>query len=85
MAENLKVTHYRNGDPIPEFSIEHDTASPYIGASTNYKNNPQLDASYGRLYNWREALNSASILQKLYILCGDNQVMRRINTTFDSM
>lgn len=52
MAENLKVTHYRNGDPIPEFSIEHDTASPYIGASTNYKNNPQLVASYGRLYNW---------------------------------
>lgn len=50
MAENLKVTHYRNGDPIPEISIEADTL--HFGASTTYESNQQLGATYGRLYNW---------------------------------
>ena len=52
MAENLKVTHYRNGDAIMEFSVKFDQDSLFVGASTTYENNQQLGATYGRLYNW---------------------------------
>lgn len=53
MAENLKVTHYRNGDPIPEISVEFNPDSLYIGASTTYENNQQLSATYGKLYGYQ--------------------------------
>jgi uncharacterized protein (TIGR02145 family) len=44
MAENLKVTHYRNGDPIPAFSEVYDPDLGHLGASAL--------ATYGRFYNW---------------------------------
>jgi len=47
MAENLKVTHYQNSDEIPY--IYND---PQHGAYTNYSNNAENLAVYGRLYNW---------------------------------
>jgi len=47
MAENLKVTHYNNGDEIPY--IYND---PQYGAYINYSNNADNVAVYGRLYNW---------------------------------
>ena len=53
MAENLKVTHYRNGDPIPT------TWSSSDGAHTVYNNNinNELD-TYGTLYNWAAAVDA---------------------------
>ncbi|MCF7815049.1 MAG: fibrobacter succinogenes major paralogous domain-containing protein, partial [Candidatus Cloacimonetes bacterium] len=52
MAENLKVTHYRNGDPIPNVT----TNSTWAGLSTNaycyYDNDPANGDTYGALYNW---------------------------------
>jgi uncharacterized protein (TIGR02145 family) len=51
MAENLKVIHYRNGDPIPNHTDddEWDTAT---GAYCNYDNDEAKADIYGRLYNW---------------------------------
>ncbi len=51
--ENLKVTHYNNGDPIPEVQDStiwlHDTK----GARCYYRNNKaKYDSVYGALYNW---------------------------------
>jgi len=52
MKENLKVTHYRNGDPIPNLadSIVWDTLS--TGACCDYGNDSGNVETYGRLYNW---------------------------------
>jgi len=52
MAENLRVTHYRNGDPIPNVTDAGEWASLSTGAYCEYDNNPDNVATYGRLYNW---------------------------------
>ena len=49
MAENLKVTHYRNGDPIPNLT---DNPHRTTGAYCNYDNDEDNVKTYGRLYNW---------------------------------
>lgn len=52
MAENLKVTHYRNGESIP--NLESDTlwAFDTTGAYCVYNNDPALADTCGLLYNW---------------------------------
>ena len=52
MAENLKVTRYRNGDPIPYVTDNSQWANLSSGAYCNYDNNTSYAAKYGRLYNW---------------------------------
>ncbi len=51
MAENLRVTHYRNGDSIPN-AIDPVTWRDSSGAYCDYDNNSTYSAPYGRLYNW---------------------------------
>ena len=52
MAENLKVTQYRNGGPIPNLTDENDWENTEQGAYCNYDNNEDNVEIYGRLYNW---------------------------------
>mgnify|MGYP003964028251 CR=1 FL=1 len=55
IAENLKVTHYRNGDEIPtgfsnaKWVILSDNET---GAYAIYDNDPINSETYGNLYNW---------------------------------
>ena len=51
MIENLKVTHYRNGDPIPNVTASSEWTSLSTGAYCDYGNSPSNTATYGRLYN----------------------------------
>jgi uncharacterized protein (TIGR02145 family) len=55
MKENLKVTHYRNGDPIPNVTTSAGWSNLSTGAYCNYGNNPNQAITYGRLYNWYAA------------------------------
>lgn len=52
MAENLKVTHYRNGDPIPQVKSPYYWAKLTTGAWCYYRNNSGNNYKHGRLYNW---------------------------------
>jgi uncharacterized protein (TIGR02145 family) len=52
MAENLKVTQYRNGDPIPNLIDDTDWRKTKQGAYCNYDNDESNVETYGRLYNW---------------------------------
>jgi len=52
MAENLKTTKYRNGDPIPNVSDSLIWNHLLTGAYCDYDNNPSNSIIYGRLYNW---------------------------------
>ncbi|MEI6821919.1 MAG: fibrobacter succinogenes major paralogous domain-containing protein [Bacteroidota bacterium] len=51
MAENLKVTKYRNGDTIPKVTKDSVWRYLTIGACCSYNNDNSNIATYGRLYN----------------------------------
>jgi uncharacterized protein (TIGR02145 family) len=52
MAENLKVDHYQNGNPIPEVKEPEEWMSLKTGAWCYYNNDPENGKKYGKLYNW---------------------------------
>ncbi len=52
MAENLKVTRYRNGDAIPNVTEKRDWANLKTGAYCSYENEREHSVTYGYLYNW---------------------------------
>ena len=52
MQENLKVTHYQNGDEIPT-GLDNDAwGSTEEGAYSIYNDDPANAEIYGNLYNW---------------------------------
>lgn len=52
LAQNLRVTHYSNGDPIP-LVIESSAWSDLdTGAYCFFNNEPENVEVYGKLYNW---------------------------------
>jgi len=61
MAENLKVTHYRNGDPIPNVTNNTQWSGLTTGAYCNYDNDPNNAITYGRLYNWYAVAESRNL------------------------
>jgi uncharacterized protein (TIGR02145 family) len=52
MAENLRTTTYRNGDPIPNVTDPNQWSALTIGAWAHCDNNSQYENPYGKLYNW---------------------------------
>ena len=61
MAQNLKVTHYRNGDPIPNVTDGTEWEGLSTGAYCEYDNDPANVEIYGRLYNWYAVDDSRNI------------------------
>ncbi|MBM3708559.1 MAG: hypothetical protein FJW69_09555 [Actinobacteria bacterium] len=67
MAKNLRVTHYVNGDPIP--NVTSDRQWIHIGYFTDslegaycyYNNDVNNLSTYGCLYNWFAIIDSRSI------------------------
>ena len=60
MAENLKVTHYRNGDKIPCLTDDDEWDRP-TGAYCYYDNDTDNIGKYGMLYNWFAVNDERSI------------------------
>ncbi len=52
MAENLKVTHYRNGEVIPKITEPKQWDALTSGAWCDIVNNPVKAKAYGHFYNW---------------------------------
>jgi uncharacterized protein (TIGR02145 family) len=52
MREDLRVTKYRNGDPVPEVLLNSDWTGLSTGAWSWNDHNPELDLPFGKLYNW---------------------------------
>jgi uncharacterized protein (TIGR02145 family) len=61
MAENLKVTRYRNGDVIPNVTNNNDWRIQNTGAYCSYGNNASYIETYGLLYNWYVVNDSRNI------------------------
>lgn len=74
MAENLKVTHYRDGTPIPTLIAGEDWASADSGAMCIYKNNGSNEAGiYGALYNWYAAADTRGIAPQGWHIPSDSE------------
>ncbi len=55
MVDNLNVSTFRNGDPIPEARTNEEwekAGKDRKPAWCYYDNDPKNDAKYGKLYNW---------------------------------
>ncbi|MFB0517206.1 MAG: FISUMP domain-containing protein [Candidatus Neomarinimicrobiota bacterium] len=61
MTENLKVTHYRNGKPIPNVIVSNDWGILSTGAYCVYNNDENKAVTYGYLYNWYAVKDSQNI------------------------
>lgn len=61
MAENLKVTHYRNSDAIHNVANDSVWANLTTGAYCKFNNNERNATTYGRLYNWYAVNDSRNI------------------------
>lgn len=66
MAENLRETHYRNGEPIPEETNNSTWASLTTGARCAYHNSASTANTYGYLYNWY-AVNNHNVNPGQYL------------------
>ena len=61
MLENLKTTHYRNGDAIIHAPGDKEWSGIELGAYCNYDNDPENAKIYGRLYNKAAVTDSRNI------------------------
>ncbi|MFA4907305.1 MAG: FISUMP domain-containing protein [archaeon] len=61
MAENLRVSHYRNGDVIPNITDNMAWNNLSTGALCDYNNDVNNVVTYGRLYNWYAVNDSRNI------------------------
>ncbi|MBK9358858.1 MAG: T9SS type A sorting domain-containing protein [Bacteroidales bacterium] len=61
MAENLKVTHYRNADTIPEVTENFPWIQLTTGAYCSYNNDTSRRNTYGALYNWYAVVDSREL------------------------
>jgi|TARA_B100000315_G_scaffold6970_1_gene6993 uncharacterized protein (TIGR02145 family) len=61
MKENLKVTHYRNGDEIPTGYSNEEWINLSTGAYAVYLDDESNADTYGYLYNWYAVDDSRNI------------------------
>ena len=74
MAENLKVTHYRNGDSVSHIIDDVQWVNSVSGAYCNYNNNEIAYTNiFGRLYNWYSLTDSRNIAPKGWHLPSDEE------------
>ncbi len=61
MLENLKVTHYRNGDTIANITDGTLWSGLTYGAYCDYDNDSANANTYGRIYNWFAVADSRQL------------------------
>ncbi|MBS3740895.1 MAG: fibrobacter succinogenes major paralogous domain-containing protein [Candidatus Cloacimonetes bacterium] len=74
MAENLKVTHYRNGDAIPNVTNNSTWAGLSSGAYCYYNNNSANGDTYGALYNWFAVNDSRGLAPEGWHVPTDDEI-----------
>ena len=72
MAENLRTTKLKNGDPIPEVPDKIQWKDRTSGAYCNYNNEASLSSIYGRLYNWYAVNDTRNLAPEGWHVATDN-------------
>ena len=74
MAENLKVTHYRDGEAIPTGHSNSEWSNLSTGAYCAYDNNESNADTYGYLYNWYAVDDSRNIAPEGWHVPTDDEI-----------
>ena len=75
MAENLKTTHYNNGDEIPNITTYEEWGDLSSGAYCDYNNNSTNSETYGRLYNGYTVDDSRDVCPDYWHIPSDAEFM----------
>jgi uncharacterized protein (TIGR02145 family) len=73
MAKNLNVSHYRNGDEIPQVTDLAVWGKIKTGAWCYYNNDPVIGKIYGKLYNWHAVNDSRGLAPKGWHIATDEE------------
>jgi len=73
MAENLKTTHYNNGDEIPTGYSNSWWVQLETGAYGYYDDDPTHQVTYGNLYNWYTVDDSRDVCPDGYHVPTDEE------------
>jgi len=79
MAKNLNVTHYRNGDAIPNVTDGAQWYGLTSGAYCDYGNDPNNATTYGRLYNWYAVTDSRELAPEGWHIPSDAEWATLVN------
>jgi len=75
LSKNLRVTHYRNGDPIPNVTGSSAWSNLTTGAYCAYDNSGANANMYGYLYNWYTVNDSRNIAPEGWHVPSDEEWM----------
>jgi uncharacterized protein (TIGR02145 family) len=73
MAENLMVTRYRNGDPIPNVTNNSSWSNLTTGSYCDYNNTPANSTIYGKLYNFYAITDTRNVCPLGWHVPSDSQ------------
>ncbi len=76
MAQNLNVSHFRNGDPIPEAKTTEEwkkAGDEKKPAWCYYDNDSENGKKYGRLYNWYAVNDSRGLAPEGWHVSSDEE------------
>jgi uncharacterized protein (TIGR02145 family) len=73
MKENLNVTHYRNGDTIPQAVDSAAWLSATDGVWCYYNNDSSTAQTYGRIYNWHAVKDPRGLAPSGWHIASDSE------------
>ncbi len=82
MAENLNVSYFRNGEPIPEVKTKEDwirAGEDHEPAWCYYENDSENGEKYGKLYNWYAITDPRGIEPEGWRLASNSKWSNLIN------
>ena len=79
MSENLKTTHYNNGDEIPTGLTDGDWQNNTSGALAVYDDNELNADIYGRLYNWYAVVDNRGVCPENFHVPTDEEYTQLTN------
>jgi uncharacterized protein (TIGR02145 family) len=79
LAENLRSSHFRNGDVIPDVTSDRDWRRRTGPAMCNYDNNAANASVYGSLYNWYAVNDRRNICPEGWHVPSDEEWFQLIN------
>jgi uncharacterized protein (TIGR02145 family) len=80
LAEDLKVTHFRNGKGILEVNDNSSWASGHSSAYCNYPENDRKSDTHGLLYNWYAMTDSSELCPTGWHVPSIDDWLRLINS-----